>query len=66
MGNGLSIFIPRPGPGSSGAKNRNPGNNPGIDPNIARLLPDYYPIVTHFYQIFILFKILSFPALVMK
>ena len=29
VGNGLSIFAPRPGPGSSGAKkNRNPGTDP--------------------------------------
>ena len=29
VGNGLSFFAPRPGPGSSGAKkNRNPGTDP--------------------------------------
>ena len=39
VGNGLSFFAPRPGPGSSGAKkNRNPGTDPGTDPIITRLL----------------------------
>ena len=37
MGNGLSIFAPWPGPGSSGAKNRNPGTDP-IGDFITRLL----------------------------
>ena len=50
VGNGLSIFSPRPGPGSSGSKKN---RNPGTDPIITWLLTDYYPIVTHFHQIFI-------------
>ena len=57
VGNGLSNFAPRPGPGSSGTKKN---RNPGTDPIITRLLPDYNLIVTHFYQIFIFLKILTF------
>ena len=62
VGNGLSILEPRPGPGLSGTKKIVTRVVTWVLTLVlTRLLPDYNPIVTHFHQIFILLKILSFP-----